>query len=132
MPVDKKVLLKARLPTAVVELEGVGEVRVRGLSRAEVLYDLKAVDRSVEGAFERRLVSLGMVEPELTEDEVAVWQQGSPSQEIEEVTDKIATMSGLADTAAKDAYKEFESDPDESFRVLPGGEAVDDGGAAEG
>ncbi len=128
--VDKALLLKPRVPEADVDLPGVGTVRVRGLSRAEALA-IRSGDRSND-AFERRMVAVGMVAPALTEDEVGEWQQGSTAAELEVITRKINELSGLGPSAAKAAYKEFEADPDNEFRALPGGEAAHDGDPAAG
>jgi len=129
MAMDKELLFKPRLPEADVDVPGVGTVRVRGLSRAEAMHvqDAKGTE-----ARERRLVALGMVDPELTEAEVGRWQKASAAAEMEPVTDRITELSGLADESAKEAVKEFAADPDAEFPVLPGAEAGDDGGAAAG
>lgn len=128
---DKAALLKLRLPEDVVDVPGVGAVRVRGLSRADVLA-LQQADTSAPGGFERKLLSLAMVDPELTEDEVGQWQAGAGPMELEAVTAKVSEMSGMGKAAAKDAYKEFESDPDAEFHVLPGEGTGDDSGEADG
>lgn len=130
MSFDKALLFKPRLPEDEVEIPGLGTVRVRALSRAEVVDELKAGDESVP--FECRLVALAMVEPTLTVDEVAEWRRVSLPDEVEAVTRKINDLSGLTKESAKDAYKEFEADPDAEFRVLPSGEAGDDGGPDAG
>lgn len=127
MAVDREQLLKPRLPEGEVEIEGLGPVLVRGLSRAEVLENLQDVDREVPGALERRMVSLALVEPRLSEDDVAAWQQGSLPFEVERVVEKINELSALTRQAAKDAYKEFEADPASGFRLPPGPDAGDDG-----
>lgn len=129
MAVDKEALFKPRLPEEEVDVPGVGAMRVRGLSRAEVVDQLNEVDRSIPGAFEARIVAMSLVEPSLTDDEVQRWRAASPPDEIGVVVDKINELSALTKQAVKDAYEEFESDPDVSFRALPGGEAGDDGGA---
>lgn len=129
MTVDKRQLLKPRLAETEIDVPGLGEIRVRVLSRAEVIDHLLMVDRSVPGAFETRLLSLSLVDPTLTEKEVAQWRKAAPAEEIDDVVAKINELSALNDQAAKDAYKEFESNPDSEFRVLPGGEAGDDGGS---
>lgn len=126
-PVSKEQLLAARLPEEDIPIEGLGTVRARALSRDDVVRKLQGVDRSVPGAFERRLLSLALVAPSLTEDEVEVWQQSSIAAELDTVINRINVMSGLAKDAAKEAWKEMESNPDAEFRVPAGGEAGDDG-----
>lgn len=103
----KAKLLAPRLPKPHdVELPGIGTVSVRGLSRAEVL-ELQDVDGRLE--FERKLVSLGMVRPAMTPEDVAAWQAASLSDEIETITKKISELSGLEAGARKRAYKSVRS-----------------------
>lgn len=122
-------LLKARLPEGTVDLEGIGTVRVRGLSRGEVFLTQQA--KGVE-LHERKIVTIGMVDPVMTEDEVKQWQRNSPAGEMEAVVEKIRDLSGLGDASAKQANLEFRDDAGPGVRVLPGAEAGDDGGAAPG
>lgn len=117
MSVDKERLFKPRLPEADVDVEGLGTVRVRGLSRIEALSVQKATGAE---AMERKMLALAMVDPELTEAEVGRWQKASTAGEIEPVTDKVSELSGMTQGAAKKAYEEFESDPDGEFRLPPG------------
>jgi hypothetical protein len=109
MCVDKSRLLMRRLPEGELEIEGVGAIRVRGLARGEVLRLRKS--QLDQEAFERTLVALCMVDPPLTEDEVAQWQDSALSDELEDVVDKIKELSALNSGADKEAYK---SSPDES------------------
>lgn len=133
MSFDKELLFKPRLPEDDVEVPGVGTVRVRSLSRAEVMLLQKmAQDGEDPAAVERKMLSIALVDPALTEAEVGRWQRASIAGELEPVSDKVTALSGLDDDAAKAAYKEFEADPGSEFRLLPGAETVDDGGAAEG
>lgn len=133
---DKEKLLAARhdtahgMPEADVDIPDVGTVRVRGLNRGEVfqVQQVKGV-----AAIERRILALGMLDPELTESEVARWQQTSPAGELEPVVDKVRKLSGLSDQASKEAYKSLREGSGDGVRALSGGEAVDDsGGAAAG
>lgn len=102
MTVDKATLLARRLGEGEHEIEGVGTVRLRGLSRAEVLEIRKLGDTAKA---DRRMVSLALVEPALTEAEVRAWQENSTPGEIEALTVAIAELSGMGVGAAKDAYK---------------------------
>jgi hypothetical protein len=101
---DKSKLIGKRAdPTAVeVDVEG-GKVKVRPLTRGEVLI-LRGLGED-PAKFERKLLAFAMVEPELTEAEVGQWQKNSPALEIEDVTDKVMDISGLKERAEKDAYK---------------------------
>lgn len=128
---DKATLFKSRLPEDEVDVPGVGTMRVRGLSRVDVL-ELQKADTSAPGSFERMMLARAMVDPELTEEEVGRWQEASSPHEIEAVASVVTRLSALQKDAAKEVYREFESDPDAEFHVLPGAEAGDDGGEADG
>lgn len=107
---DKELLFKARLTEEDVEVAGVGTVRVRGLSRVEVLHVRKAADDAgLDGprtlTLERKMLALAMVDPELTEAEVGKWQAASGAGELNVVTDKVQELSGMKEDSAKAAYK---------------------------
>lgn len=127
MSVDKERLLKPRVPEGEVELEGLGTVRVRGLSRGEVF-----MVQQMKGtaAVERKILALGVVDPALTESEAGQWQEASPAGELEPVVQKIQELSGLAEGSAKEAMLGFREEPGPGVRVLPGAETVDNGGPA--
>jgi hypothetical protein len=122
-------LLKPRVPEGTVELEGLGTIRVRGLSRGEVF-----MIKQIKGtqAMERKMVALSMLDPVMTEDEVRQWQQSSPAGELEPVTNKINELSGLGPKSEKQAMATFRDEPGHGVRVLPGDEAGDDGGPTAG
>ena len=131
---DKEQLFKPRLAEAEVELDGMGTVRVRALSRGEVIAVRTAADNdpaTLDGkrvlVLERKMVAKAMLDPVLTEAEVRRWQDAAPAGELTPVTDKIQELSGMDDAAAKRAVKELAADSDAEFRDVPGSEAVDDG-----
>lgn len=105
MTINKAELLASRLSQEDVELGEVGSVRIRSLSRAEVL-KIKGKEMPLE-EMERLLVSAALVDPVLTEDEVSQWQASSGAGEIEAVTQAIVRLSGLEDSASKKAVKRF-------------------------
>lgn len=119
-------LLKPRLGEEEIEIEGVGVVRIRALTRGEVL----RLTPQKMAMRERMMLTWGMVDPRMTEDEVAAWSKASPAGELERVTIAIARLSGLEVGQPKEVYKEFDDDPDAEFRVLPSAETADDGGRA--
>jgi hypothetical protein len=134
---DKELLIKPRLPEADVEVPGLGTVRVRGLSRAEVMgvrSDVKDEADAIKrvAAIERKMLALALVDPVLTEAEVGRWQKASTAGEMEPVTDAVQLLSGTAEGTAKATYKEFEADPAAEFRLPPSGEVGHDGDPAEG
>ena len=99
MTVDKAALLARRLGEDEHEIEGFGSVRLRSLSRAEVLA-LQKLNDTAES--DRRMVSLCLIGPfTLTEDEVGIWQENSPPMEIERLTVAIRDLSGMGPGAAK-------------------------------
>lgn len=81
-----------------------GLVRVRGLSRGEVFMMRKSQQDGGlkdEGAWERRMVSLALLQPKLTEEQVGAWQQGPAGGDLETLTEKIQELSGLGEGADK-------------------------------
>lgn len=122
-------LLTPRVPEGTVELEGIGTVRVRGLSRGEVYMTQQA--KGVE-AMERKILALGLLDPPMTEAEVGEWQRNSPAGEMEPVAEKIRQLSGLTTGADKAAVQTFRGGSGDGVRVLPGDQVVDDGGPAAG
>jgi hypothetical protein len=132
--VDKEKLLAPRADTATglpeddVDVDGVGTVRVRGLSRDEV-FDVQSVKGGI-GASERRILHLGMIDPPMSEGEAGQWQKVSPGGEIDPVVDRIRELSGLDEDADRAAMRQFRDRPGDGVRALPGAETVDDGGPA--
>lgn len=112
-----------------VEIPGLGVVRVRGLSRLEVIYLQSAKGPA---AVEQRTVALGLVDPAMTEDDVKQWQRVSAGGELNPVTERIGQLSGMMPGADKDAYKSVRDESDAGVRALPGAEAVDDGEPSPG
>jgi hypothetical protein len=97
--VDKQTLLaQGRLPEEDVTLP-VGVVHVRGLSRKEMLALRLPLPEGV--TTEQRILTVGMVDPALTLEEVGEWQAVAPSGEIEAVCDTIARLSGAGEGAQK-------------------------------
>lgn len=103
--IDRDALLKPRLAERQVAIDGVGTVRVRALSRVE---SARLVDYKTDpDAAERYVLALGVVEPELSEDDVRSWQEATDGAEILTVLDAIFDLSGLKETALKEAAKRF-------------------------
>ena len=128
-------LLTPRITEDDVPIEGVGTVRVRGLSRGEVFALRKAKEAGKlkdDAAWDRRLVSLAMVNPPMTEIEVGEWQDSSPAGELEDVTKKIQELSGMAEGADKSNVEDVRGEPGDGVRVLPRDQAAHDGSDVEG
>lgn len=101
---DKAKLIAGReFPTAQVEIEGVGVITVRGLSRWEVLQGGKFDDNLAQ---ERFILARAMVDPEMGEDDVAAWQKSSPPGEINAVAAKVNELSGIGQGADKSSVAE--------------------------
>ena len=115
---DKELLFKPRLPEADVEIAGVGTVRVRGLTRDEVMVVRKATDtaENMDGpralVLERKMLAAAMVEPTLSEAEVGRWQKAAPAGELEPVVLKVQELSGMLDDAPKEAVKSLRGGSD--------------------
>ena len=126
---DKNALFAKRLPEDDVQVPGIGTVRVRGLSRAEAsaIQKLTGTEK-----FERTILVFGMVDPALTEAEVAQWLDAAAYGELEPVLTRIGELSGLMEDSAKKAVKDFVAEPDSEFPVLPSPEAGADSGGTGG
>lgn len=99
--VSKEALLQRRLAIEPVELPGLGVVRVRGLTRGEMA-ELQGLDGPEA---ERVSISIGMVEPQLTRDEVDEWFDGNAAMEPQPVVAAINRLSGMGAAVQKEAYK---------------------------
>lgn len=100
---DKEALFRPRCPERDVELPGVGVVRVRGLTRAEIVEISKGVNEGKD--MEPRSLSLALVDPKLTEDEARQLLDVAPFGEIEKLTTAVNELSGIAGRSAKESYK---------------------------
>lgn len=107
---DKEALFRPRLEEEDVPVPGVGTVRVRALSRAEVIIVRKATDAEhVDGprvlVIERKMLAAALVDPQLTEVEVGRWQAASAAGEIEPIVAAIQRLSGMTDDADKSGVR---------------------------
>lgn len=92
-------LLKSRLGEETIDIPGVGEVTVRGLSRGEVLLLQKSSSNPTQ--LEQKIIAVGMVDPKVSEKEAALWQKAATSGEVDQVVDAINRLSGLVQGAQK-------------------------------
>lgn len=97
-------------------------VKLRGLSGFEVMLSRKKHqgDDIKLNAF---ILSCAMG---VTEDEALEWMKTHLAGDYAAVLERAEQLSGLADGAAKQAYRDFEADPGSEFRLLPGQQAGDD------
>lgn len=100
-------LLKPRLDEGKVAVPGIGEVRIRALSREEslLLHDQKTVLLQ-----ERFILRYGVIDPELSFQEVEKWQKASPAGELEAVTTAISRLSGMSEEAERETTARFHGD----------------------
>lgn len=85
--------------TADVDLPGGGRVKVRGLTRYELLLNVKGTDDAL--LVERRNVAACLVEPKMTVAQVERWQRASTPDVLGAVTLAIRNLSGLGEGAQK-------------------------------
>lgn len=100
--IDKERLLKSRLAEDDYDIPGVGTVRFRVLSWAECAQFQALTDKGKDSAdVYRRILTLALVDPVLSEDEVAEWMGSATGGEIENLVRMVITRSGLVEGAQK-------------------------------
>lgn len=97
-------LLKARFGIEPFEIEGLGTVEIRSVSR-ELVLGLRSQEGLTPLERERILIAAAMVNPKMNEQDVADWQAASPAGEMEALTERVARLSGMTKDSAKDAVK---------------------------
>jgi hypothetical protein len=102
---DKNALTTPRVPTGEVEIPGVGTIKVRGLTRIELL--LAGKNTEDVAVMERRMLAYALTDPEMSEKDVEAWQKASPAGEIAPVVAKVNELSGVGRAAQKEAYATF-------------------------
>lgn len=96
---DKEKLLSPRLPTRTVPIDGLGDVVVRALTRAQALYLRTIKDDQIE--LEVAILRLGLADPVLSADEAAAYHDLAGVDEVADIIDAIKDLSGLAEGAPK-------------------------------
>jgi hypothetical protein len=107
MIADLEYLTSTRIDTAEVQIGEQSDgtpivVKVRGMTRQEML-DVPASEGPKVS--ERWSLARCMVEPELTEDQVAAWQKAAPAAEVESVARAVNRLSGIENGQLKERYK---------------------------
>jgi hypothetical protein len=87
-----------------VTIPGVGDVEVRGLTRAE---SLQAQEAETKADLECRAIAAGLVEPAMTVEEVAEWQASSLSVALDIVTKAIFELSAMLPGQQEEAEARF-------------------------
>jgi hypothetical protein len=114
--VDKSKLIAGRsFPIGEVEIEGVGTVTVRGLSRHEFIQAGKVREDKGEEQQERYLLSRCMVDPEMNEDDVAAWQKASGRSRSTRSPARSTSFPASGREPTKAAWLRFQTDPGYSF-----------------
>lgn len=114
---SKEDLINRTVGTKEVTLAGGLVVKIRGLDRDDVLkatyedFDessitsKKELDRFVQKLdrrrAENRMIAAAMVDPEMTEEDVALWLKGAPSSDSVKVLGAIQELSGMAEEYPK-------------------------------
>lgn len=98
---DKEALIANRVAdrTEEVEIPGLGSVRIRALSRAELMMANRHDGDTLK--WEQFTLSRAMVEPTMTESDVAAWQRASMADEINVVSMAVNKLSGIGQGADK-------------------------------
>ncbi len=105
MAITKEDLLRAAVGEHTYEIEGVGEVRYRGLTRGEALR-VQGKKMSAED-MDCTLLAFAVIEPKLTERE---WREVADTVSaglLEPLSQAIASASGMRAVDAKAAYADF-------------------------
>lgn len=108
MSIDKAALFAPRLKSETVEIDGLGLIVVRGLSRVEAG---QVQARKTAEARERLVLALGMVDPALTESEVGQWMAAADAGEVGKVSKVIGRLSGLLEDSPKATFPDDGSEP---------------------
>ena len=99
MAVSKEELLAKRFGVEDFEVPELGTFKIRALTRAQAL---QVKDRELPVAqAEQWILSSAVVDPQLSEEDVAELQANLPAGLLEPLVDRIATLSGMKREAAK-------------------------------
>lgn len=124
MGFNKDLLFEDSEETAEVAIPGKGVMTVRVLTRTQIMKLRKSV-KSIPDAIarqdvlEQKFLVAALVDPELTLEEVRMWQDASKAGEIDLVLAKINEISGMNEDYGKAATIEMLEDEDKRFRALP-------------
>lgn len=133
----KAALLTPRIdkdaPGESVQLPTLGlEVRVRGLSRGEVLamQALRAEGiLDTQAKWEAHMFAQALTSPRMTKAEVLEWQAASPAGEMEPVSAKITKLSAMDEGADKSGVQAAGAESGDGIRVRLSDQVGDDDSA---
>lgn len=107
-----KLLNQGTLAEEDVEIPDVGTIRVRALSRYEIMLAGKTTGDDAM-AMEQAMLAMAMVDPKMTKAEIAQWQKVSPIGQMQAVVHKVNELSGVNKESQKEAYKSLRDGPGE-------------------
>lgn len=90
-----------RIKTDTHDIEGVGTITFRGMSRWELLEAGRIGEQHGAAAQEKFILSCCLIDPPMTEAEVRAWQNVAPAGELAPLQKKINALSLIGKDAAK-------------------------------
>lgn len=97
-------ILAKKLSQEVIDLPSGGQVKVRGLTRDEALL---TQDREGTAARDNYVIATGLLDPKLTEDDVAAWAATGATGDLNTISLAIAHLSGMGEGAGKSGVAEL-------------------------
>lgn len=88
------------------ELPGIGTIRIRALNRREAQMVAAAGGPGV-GVKERLMISLSMVQPKMTVDDVGAWEKACVAGEMQDLGTRISDISGVSGGTDKAVVQSF-------------------------
>jgi len=92
-------LAEVDLPEEDYDLGNGKKIRIRALTRAEMMRATRLDDNRPKQ--EQYLLSVAVIRPTLTEQDVAAWQRAKSFMDVEQVARRINALSGVGKDAAK-------------------------------
>ncbi|HEV8175544.1 MAG TPA: hypothetical protein VGP91_18045 [Actinoplanes sp.] len=121
-------LLVSTLEAEPFELPNGMWVRIRPLSRFEVMVAQKLRQEQGIVALEVRMIASALVEPAMSDADVRRFMKAVPAGFLEPLTRRINVISGLGgDEVDREIADEFRGGSGAGVRALPGDEAGEDG-----
>lgn len=107
---NKNAMLALNLRTEEIELEGVGTILVRELTRFEMVEVQELEDD--RQAQDTKALFFGIAEPSLSLEEVAAFRKAQGSSVCERIARKVNQLSGIGKDATKSAVSGNGAGPD--------------------
>jgi hypothetical protein len=107
-----------------------GWIRIRGLSRAEVLVMNALKDKGIlkdQASWECHMISTAMLAPTMSKAQVAAWHGADiAGGDVHHLVKALERLSGINEGAEKEAVTDFREGSEPGIPVLPSDEAGDD------